>query len=274
MLEFIKKNKNEICLSLILGLFCILGMFDFYNSNAIAYIESNFSFALSNMGIVAGLKIICGILPLSDGISDILDKIFNFFFLANLLIGIEYVLLLVNKIFIFKILLIVFFVLHLMPRLRSMATKILIILLFFNPGLNIYVNLIKIISDEANMHLESEIDKEILSIKKQLGIVTPPNINLEFNDSRSTTQKIIGEIGLFSQKVDKAVDIVTSPIDSTKSAIEFSKDKILKNLSTLAASFNVALKLSVQYILNIFFLYFLMPVVYFYVLYRVISSRP
>ncbi|RDU62272.1 hypothetical protein [Helicobacter sp. MIT 14-3879] len=277
MLDFIKKYKSEVFISFIFGVFCIFGMLDLLNRNASIYIESNFNFALTNAGIIAGLKIICGILPFSSGISDILDKIFNFFFLANILIGIEYILLMINKIFIFKILIIALFFIRFISNFKTIATKILVILLFFNPGLNIYINLIKIISNEANLQIDSKIDSEIQGIKKMLGIVEMPKVDLEFNDSRSTSQKIIGEIGLFTQKFSdstKAItEAITSPIDSTKEVIDATKQKIYKSISFIASSLDLVLKLTIQYMLNIFFLYFIMPIIYFYILYRVVSSR-
>lgn len=275
MIAFLKSNKYEIVFSVILAILCVLALFDFYNDVALAFVESNFSFALTNIGVVAGLKIITGILPLSDGIADILDKIFGIFLIANLLIGIEYIMLLVNKLVFFKVIIVVlFFARFILPRFRKNITAILMLLLFFNPGLNLYINGIASLSNTINADIQKDIDIKILDIKKHLGVVTPPDVTL--NDSRTSTQKFIGNLGLFSSKVSKgsqkALDIITSPIDSTKNAIDAIKNDISSNIIFIANTLNVALKLIVQYILNVFFLYFLMPLLYFYVVYKVVKK--
>lgn len=280
MIERILSNKNKLFLTLVLLVFCALAMLDLYNQSAIKYIEDSFSFALTNIGIVAVLKIISGALPLTNGISDILDKIFNFFFFANILIGIQYILLVVNKILFIKILIIVFFVIRFIPQFRAIATKILIILLFFNPGLNLYIGAVKIISDEANMTINNDLNNKINHIRSILGI--SPKIELpefeELGDTRSTLSKVIGEIGIFGQNIqDTAKGItntITNPIDSTQKTLDEAKSKILKSMQIIGDSLSVILSLSIKYILNVFFLYFLMPIVYFYIMYRVINYKP
>ena len=280
MIERILSNKNKLFLTLVLLVFCALAMLDLYNQSAMKYIEDSFSFALTNIGIVAVLKIISGALPLTNGISDILDKIFNFFFFANILIGIQYILPVVNKILFIKILIIVFFVIRFVPQFRAIATKMLIILLFFNPGLNLYIGAVKIISDEANMTINNDLNNKINHIRSILGI--SPKIELpefeELGDTRSTLSKVIGEIGIFGQNIqDTAKGItntITNPIDSTQKTLDEAKSKILKSMQIIGDSLSVILSLSIKYILNVFFLYFLMPIVYFYIMYRVINYKP
>lgn len=279
MISRIFSNKNELFLMCILLVFCILAMFDLYNESAMKYIEDSFSFALTNIGVVAVLKIISGALPLTSGISDILDKIFNFFFLANILIGIQYILLVANKILFIKILIILFFAMRFIPQFRSIATKILIILLFLNPGLNLYIGAIEIISSEANMTINNDLDKKISHIRSILGIT--PKVELpefeELGDTRSTLSKVMGEIGIFGQNIQDTAkgvaDTITNPIDSTQKTLDEAKTKILKSMQVIGDSLSVILSLSIKYILNVFFLYFLMPIVYFYIMYRVINHK-
>ncbi|MBR7118065.1 MAG: hypothetical protein IKC84_01650 [Helicobacteraceae bacterium] len=279
MIFRIFSSKNELFLTLIFLVFCIFAMFDLYNQNALKYIEDSFSFALTNIGVVAVLKIISGALPLTDGISDILDKIFNFFFLANILIGIQYILLIVNKILFIKILIILFFAFRFMPQFKSIATKILIILLFFNPGLNLYIGAIKIISNEANMTIDNDLNEKINHIKGILGISPKVEIEIEeLGDARGTLSKVIGEIGIFGQNIQAtAKDVantITNPIDSTQKTLDEAKTKILKSMQVIGDGLSVILSLSIKYILNVFFLYFLMPILYFYIMYRVINYKP
>lgn len=279
---FLKQHKKEAFLTFIFLIFSILAMFDFFNKSAILYIEDSFSFALSNIGIVAVLKIISGALPLTSGINNILDKIFDFFFLANILIGIQYILLIVNKILFVKILIIIFFALRFITHFRVLSTKILIILLFFNPGLNLYINAIKIISNEANMTIDNDLKVKMEGIKNMLGIapkIEPPQIKdiEDIGDTRSAMSKIIGEIGMFGQNIqDSAKEVtntITNPIDSTQKVLDEAKAKILKGMQVIGDSLSVILNLTIKYILNIFFLYFLMPIVYFYIMYRIVSQK-
>ena len=279
MIFRIFSSKNELFLTLIFLVFCIFAMFDLYNQNALKYIEDSFSFALTNIGVVAVLKIISGALPLTDGISDILDKIFNFFFLANILIGIQYILLIINKILFIKILIILFFAFRFIPQFKSIATKILIILLFFNPGLNLYIGAIKIISNEANMTIDNDLNEKINHIKGILGISPKVEIEIEeLGDARSTLSKVIGEIGIFGQNIQATAkgvaNTITNPIDSTQKTLDEAKTKILKSMQVIGDGLSVILSLSIKYILNVFFLYFLMPILYFYIMYRVINYKP
>lgn len=280
MINLIKQHKKEVFLTSIFLIFSVLAMFDFFNKNAIAYIESSFTFALTNIGIAAVLKILVGALPLTDGISDILNKIFNFFFLANILIGIQYILLIVNKILFIKILIIIFFILRLFPQFRNFSTKILIILLFFNPGLNLYINAIKIVSIQANMTIDSDLSAKMHNIKNMLGnnqeVKLPKDIE-KLGDTRSSMSKIIGEITMFGNTINEGAksvaNAISSPIDSTQKALDNTKAKLLQGIQIIGDSLSVVLNLSIKYILNILFLYFLMPLLYFYILYRIISQK-
>ena len=125
------------------------------------------------------------------------------------------------------------------------------------------------------MSLEKEIDSQMFEVKKYLGVIAPPKLESD-NDSRTTSQKIIGSIGLFGVRLgegsEKALDALSHPLDSTKSAFDSLKGKITDNIIFIAKALNLMLKLAIQYILNIFFLYFLMPLLYFYIIYKVVSG--
>ena len=277
MIPRIFANKSEWLLSIAFLAFCACAMFDLYNRCAMDYIEDSFRFALTNIGVVSVLKIISGALPLTDGISDILDKVFNFFFLANILIGIQYILLIVNKILFIKILIIIFFALRFVPQCKSFATKILIVLLFFNPGLNLYIGGIEIISNQANMTIDDDLNAKMNHIKGILGI--SPKVEVEFEelgDSRSTLSKVVGEIGIFTKNLQDSTkdikDTITNPIDSAQKSLELAKSKMLKSMQIIGDSLSVILSLSIKYILNVFFLYFVMPILYFYIMYRVVKA--
>lgn len=278
LIDYLKQYKKEAILTFVLLVFSFLAMFDFFNQSAMNYIEESFNFALGNIALLAVLKIVSGALPLTGGIGDILDKVFNFFFIANLLIGIEYILLIINKILFIKILIIFFFALRFFPQFRVFSTKILVILLFFNPGLNIYINAIKIIANEANMTIDKDLNLKMENIKRTLGITPPPNLHYEeLGDTRSAVSKIIGNIGIFGQNIENSAkglsDTITNPVDSANAALDNAKIKILKSMQIIGDSLSVVLSLSVKYILNVFFLFFLMPIVYFYVLYRLVGRK-
>ena len=126
------------------------------------------------------------------------------------------------------------------------------------------------------MNLEKDINAQMFEVKKYLGIATPIDFAPD-NDSRTTSQKIIGSIGLFGTRIveggEKALDALSHPLDSTKNALDSFKSKITNNILFIAKALNLTLKLAIQYILNVFFLYFLMPLLYFYAIYKVISSK-
>ena len=132
-------------------------------------------------------------------------------------------------------------------------------MLFFNPGLNLYIGAVKIISDEANMTINNDLNNKINHIRSILGI--SPKIELpefeELGDTRSTLSKVIGEIGIFGQNIqDTAKGItntITNPIDSTQKTLDEAKSKILKSMQIIGDSLSVILSLSIKYILNVLY---------------------
>lgn len=279
MIDFIKTNKKNILINLIFIVLIVFAVFDSFHYTAISFIENSFNFSLSSIGIVAVIKIIAGALPLSDGIVDILDKIFNFLLYANILIGIQYVLLLINKIIVIKLLIILLFFIRFIYIFKSFATKLLIILLFFNPGLSVYVNLIDFISIQSNMSIDKSFSDKIENVKTMLGINTITESKLDANkldDSSNSVSKTIDAISMFAESIANttkgAINAITNPIDTFNKVLDITKEKMLKNIQAVADSLNIILNMTIKFMLNSFFLFCFMPFIYFYCLFRIVRN--
>ena len=275
ILSYIKSNKRDIFVNTLFCGIIIIALFDGFHHRAMSFIETSFSFSLSGIGIVAALKIISGALPLTDGIVDVLDRIFNFLFYANILIGLQYILLLINEILVIKIILIVLFFLRFVKTLRKIVTKLLVIFLFFNPGLNAYINLIEFVSKQSNMVIDENLNVKMKNIKNIFGIPSTPQIE-EIGDARSGISKVIGMISVFTDNINSiAKDVgrsISNPIDTTKKALDTAKSEVFKSMQVITDSLSVILNMTIKFMLNSFFLFFVMPFIYFYCLYKVIKT--
>ena len=238
ILKIIKENKKELILHILLGTFVLLALVNIFKNETLGFIENAFNFSLKNMGILALLKITSAILPFSSGIEGLLDKIFNFFFIANVLIGMELILIKLSGGLAIKLILIGLFIARFFYK---KITPLLLIFLFLNPGLNIYSRFIQSLSNEINESINTKIEANIYSLKNSVGM-----------------GEVEEESGVFSKFVDgiKA----------------FSKDKIIAKLESIAEGLNEMLFLSIQYMLNTIFLFSLMPLIYFVVMYKIVKK--
>ena len=238
ILKIIKENKKELALHILLGTFVLLALINIFKNETLEFIENAFNFSLKHMGILALLKITSAILPFSSGVEGLLDKIFNFFFVANVLIGMELILIKLSGGLAIKLILIGLFIARFFYK---KITPLLLIFLFLNPGLNIYSRFIQSLSNEINESINSKIEANINSLKNSVGM---------------------GEVEEESGVLSKFVDGIKA----------FSKDKIIAKLESIAEGLNEMLFLSIQYMLNAIFLFSLMPLIYFVVMYKIIKK--
>lgn len=240
ILKIIKENKKELALHILLGTFVLLALVNIFKNETLGFIENAFNFSLKHMGILALLKITSAILPFSSGIEGLLDKIFNFFFIANVLIGMELILIKLSGSLAIKLILIGLFIARFFYK---KITPLLLIFLFLNPGLNIYSRFIQSLSNEINESINTKIEANINSLKNNVGM---------------------GEV-----EIQEEEGILSKFVDGVKA---FSKDKIIAKLESIAEGLNEMLFLSIQYMLNTIFLFSLMPLIYFVVMYKIIKK--
>ena len=240
ILKIIKENKKEIAIHVLLGIFVLLALVNIFKNETLGFIENAFNFSLKNMGVLALLKITSAILPFSSGIEGLLDKIFNFFFIANVLIGMELILIKLSGSLAIKLILIALFIARFFYK---KITPLLLIFLFLNPGLNIYSRFIQSLSNEINESINTKIEANINSLKNNVGM---------------------GEV-----EIQEEEGILSKFVDGVKA---FSKDRIIAKLESIAEGLNEMLFLSIQYMLNTIFLFSLMPLIYFLAMYKIIKK--
>lgn len=168
------------------------------------------------------------------------------------------------------------FFLRILPFYKELWTKILLVLLFINPGVNLYIKFIELICNEANMNVDSEINHKLESIRRSLGISPPPQVEFEeLGDTRGVFSRAIGNIAIFGDSLNKTTNelanSVTNPLETTQKVLDSAKDKILQSMLVISNTLEVVLQLSIKYVINVFFLFFIMPIIYFYILYRIIK---
>jgi len=218
----------------ILTIFSVGAFFDVFNKDAYLFLSDSLTFAISNLGIVSLVKILTGSLKVLSGFSDIADKIFNLVFFSSVLIYLQYILIVLNKILIIKILILVFLLLSIVKSFRKLFFKIVIILLFINPGLNIYITALKYISEESKLELGRGINNDINEFK-----------NLDFG--MSTDKKEEPKESIDKKSFFQSIKDVFS-FDSLK---ETTTRFIDESISSFNQKVQALLEMSIKYFLNV-----------------------
>jgi len=151
-----------------------LSFFGYFHDHALVFLASVDERTLMSLGLVAELKIATASAGSShipflsgsfDGASSMLDKIFNYLALSNVLIALQIVVLNLSKSLILKILTGIAVVFIFVKKTSTQATKILLVLLTLSPGLAFYTLGIQYLAKEAQLDLGESLHGELHAAK-------------------------------------------------------------------------------------------------------------
>jgi len=256
-------KNNYIILQVVIALLIILAISDLISDFSLSFLKETSSLALKNLGIVAGLKVISATLPLLKGFSDIIGKILDFLLIVNGLILLQIALIKISKVIVLKILMGLLFGLTFIKKARLIALRVLVVLLFVNPGLSLYILTVKSISNAAKLDSGQEITKQLESI----GNLSGKGLEGMSKEGGVDQGRVVGtkqEIDIFSKIGEYIKDKTMDTSKFISKQLEIAKSYLSQVLENL-------FKATINYFINVLVLFFILPVVYFYILYLLIK---
>ena len=240
------------------SIYALMGILVFFSTTGLlfnpstGFLKETLNLSLSNLGLAAGIKILAGTVDFLEGIRDIVEKIFNYFLAINGLIFFQITLLKLSNMLFFRLLILSVCVLLFFKSIRKTVIKILVLMLFINPGLQFYVIGVKFISYQADLELGKSINAELRGISKSIDMQTD-------TDDKNSTQP---EDGSKTSFIDRIKNFVGESINKTK--------KMLSSmLNDLTSAANRLLELVINYFISMMVLFLILPVIYFFVLYLI-----
>jgi len=254
--KYVSTGYIKIYLSVLFIIALIVLIFiKFFYKSAEAFLLETLSFSIKNLGISAGVKILCESFDFLKGFVSLSDKIFNFLLITNALIVLQITLLKISNFIFLKILITIVFVLSYFKIIRKIMIRILILLLFINPGLPVYISLVKIMSNSVSLE-------------------TGKNIESKFNDFKSSLQ---------GKSIDKTEESKLQNDNANKSLFEkagelinSAKERITDSINLMVEragkALNAIFEVIISYFITILVLFIIMPFLYFYILYHLFKN--
>lgn len=192
-------------------------------------------------------------IPLISGsaqsIAETFNKISNYVILSNIFVLIQIVLLSLSQLLIIKICLIASLAASFIKKTHTLALRILIILLFINPGMPIYLNILNSISKHTQINMVETFKTELDKTHKEF---SNKHIQQTQHESKLKKENLLEKAG--EEIVDVAEKIGGHIIQDFKFFTDFTK-----NLGV--AFLNKSIKLFVAHIV----LFLLLPLLYIYI---------
>ncbi len=265
-------TKNKIWIIIISGVLITLACTNILVNPAIDFLSDINGDMMLSLGIAMELKsIVAGTdiskIPLIGGLSSQLQDIFtrtiNYLTFANVVVGVQTILVNMSKSLLFKILPIIFLAGLFLKKYKQIALKFLIIILLINPGLSLYVNGIKYVSQSMELNLGSDLNKHLSSIKNKYEerhkkLKSKQEIKKEKQLERARKKGHKG-IGIFR----KAEDAVENTIEDVGVDIGQGVSEIFEVLKNGKKEL---MKLILNMISNLIVLFLILPLFYFYIL--------
>jgi hypothetical protein len=130
------------------------------------YLSRLASDAVANLGIVAGLKVLAGVLSFTDGIEEIIDRVLNLMLVVNGLVFLNLAMLHLSRVAAVKVLIVVGTVVFAVVRpLRRSAVAALTVLLMVNPGLSLYTLLVRDLFSAAQVETSRSISTRLQHLR-------------------------------------------------------------------------------------------------------------
>ena len=241
---------KKISIVIVFSLLVILALTNLLFNFSLNFLNEAFNYSLINLSLVSTLKIASGFFEFLQGFSDIIDRMFNFFLSINFLILFQITILKISNLVAIKIVIVAVFILSFVKPVRMFFLKILVFLLFLNPGLSLYISSVKLLSDNINLELGK-------------------NVNLKFEELNNTLNK--EELFENSDEQDGKKGFMENAKsffkDPVKSFVSGTKEKFNQIVTYTSKLLQTVMELTIVYFVNSIIIFFMLPIVYFFSLY-------
>ncbi|MEQ8909353.1 MAG: hypothetical protein RIC95_09180 [Vicingaceae bacterium] len=271
--NFLRKQWTWLSLCLFL---LILAFLPQLYQNSFSFLEQTSEKALLSLGLwaelntaaysAASLKI-----PLVSGsfqgTAALLTQGFQYLELANLLIGVQLVLLSLSQSVILKVLLLLFIGMQFFEKHRSFAIKMLLLFFLVNPGLPLYTQLVKYLSQEAELDLGGKLKAELTQT------------HADFLEKKKAQEKKLSQrkSKQLKQREEKGKDEL-SFVQKAEDKVISSTDKVEDDLSlafkdafqVLKGALSNLIQLAVNLVVHFLLLFIVLPFLYFFLGYKLL----
>lgn len=265
-------KKEKIWIIVITTILIILAFSNILVDPAIDFLSSVNSDMMLGLGVAMELKSIAtsidnSNIPLIGGLATELEDIFsravNYLTFANIVIGVQTILVNMGKALLFKILPIIFLACLWIKKYKQFAVKLLIISLLINPGLSLYVNGIHYVSDTMELDLGSKLHRHLSLIKNKYEEkrekVTAKQEARKKRQLEKARKKGHKDIGL----IKKVEDVVVNKVEDIGVDVE---EGFSEAFEVLKEGKKELMKLIINMASNLVVLFLILPLLYFYIM--------
>jgi len=268
--DLIKNDKTWIvALTLIL---VIVSFSNLLVTPAINFLSNVNSDMMLSLGIAMELKSIAtsidnSNIPFVGGLATELESIFtkaiNYLSFANIVLGVQTILVNMGKSLLIKILPLVFLAGIFLEKFKQIAIRLLIVTLLINPGLSLYVNGIHYVSDIMELDLGSSLHQHLSTIKNKY------DAKREKIKSKQEARKE-KQLEKAKKKGHKGIGIIKKVEDAVVNKVENIgvdvEEGFTETFEILKEGKKELMKLILNMASNLVVLFLILPLLYFYLM--------
>lgn len=214
-----KGKLKKVIFSIIL-LISLIGLVfsDLLTDYSLKFLQKVSALGFANLAIIGVLKGVLAIMSsieigvgigmniggILKGLTDVVDRAFNFFMISNALIVLQIFLLKISKFIIVKILIVAASILIFIKPIKRIGFSILLILLLINPGFSLYVSLTKTIYEYTIPDTGNEIKERFVDIKDNFQKIIEAEEGF-FSKAKNAPKAIFGVV---SKSLSSLIDIL------------------------------------------------------------------
>lgn len=275
------KFNTIIYSTLILLLFIVF--LEPFHTNLIIYLEKQITSITLNLSLLIELKAFASTsssshLPLISGtsvsIADTLSTAIHYLSWSDILVTAQLILITLSKSIILKITLIIALVGSFISKYRILSLKLIVLLLFINPGLPAYVSGVKYLTKEAKLDLGTDLTQELQNAHANY------NKRVQENKSQEETRNQI-QLKKVELEGKSKVSSLKRLEDKASDDIKKVDDKVIEGISDAyqvlkGATKEITIK-SINLLTSILIQFILLPFLYFFgffTLYKKFVSAP
>ena len=263
-------KKDKIWIVIFTSVLVVLAFTNILSNPALDFLSSVNSDMMLGLGVAMELKSIAtsidnSNIPFVGGLATELESIFtkaiNYLTFANIVLGVQTILVNIGKSLLFKILPLVFLTGIFVDKYKQIALRLLIITLLINPGLSLYVNGIQYVSETMELDLGSNLHRELSTIKnkyeakrEKLKLKQEARKEKQLEKARKKGHKDIGIL----KKVEDAV------VDKVENVSVDVEEGVTETFEILKEGKKELMKLIINMASNLIVLFLILPLLYFY----------
>ncbi|MEM9022810.1 MAG: hypothetical protein AAGB22_03660 [Bacteroidota bacterium] len=195
-----------------------------------------------------------------QGVANMLDKAHDYLVFSNMAVALQLILLHLSKSMVFKVLAIVALALTFVPFSARMATRALVLLLFLDPGLSLYVSGVHYASVKAQLNTGESLRKELTELHSEVSKHEPTAQDTATTAATNATPRKKGLFKRAEKAIAKDAKKVVEDVEKVGSAI--ARDVRL-SLKAIKDGSKKVIMLCINLLVHVVALFIVLPMLYF-----------